>query len=112
MKIRRLRVLGIDLLLVLIIAALLTLILWPEDKIELGHDSPRAGAQVCRQYVRHDGPTAAATLVHYLLYLPPEYTESHKLPLVVSLHGAGERGENLRQCGGKDCPGRLKRKTV
>ena len=32
----------------------------------------------------------------YLQYLPPEYEESdQKFPLVIFLHGSGERGDNL-----------------
>jgi predicted peptidase len=31
----------------------------------------------------------------YLLYLPKDYKQHKKLPLVMFLHGAGERGDNL-----------------
>ncbi len=31
----------------------------------------------------------------YLLYLPPGYQDGEKLPMIVFLHGAGERGDDL-----------------
>ncbi|MBN2851812.1 MAG: prolyl oligopeptidase family serine peptidase [Clostridia bacterium] len=34
--------------------------------------------------------------MEYLLYLPKDYQESKKWPLVLFLHGAGERGHDLR----------------
>ena len=37
----------------------------------------------------------AAGKVNYLLYLPAEYSESQKWPLVVFLHGGGAIGDNL-----------------
>jgi len=33
--------------------------------------------------------------LEYLLYLPPEYEKQEKWPLVIFLHGAGERGDDL-----------------
>ena len=33
----------------------------------------------------------------YLLYLPKDYAEKDSWPLLLFLHGAGERGENLDQ---------------
>ncbi|MEW6654630.1 MAG: dienelactone hydrolase family protein [Bacteroidota bacterium] len=35
--------------------------------------------------------------VNYLLYLPKDYDVKEKLPLLLFLHGAGERGNNLEQ---------------
>lgn len=35
--------------------------------------------------------------LNYLLYLPKDYDKKEKLPLMLFLHGAGERGENLEQ---------------
>ena len=59
--------------------------------------SPSAGSTslpaVC--HWRRSKPYPAATRVNYLLYLPAEYKESQKWPLVVYLHGGGASGENL-----------------
>lgn len=33
--------------------------------------------------------------LNYLLYLPPDYDENKKYPLILSLHGAGQRGDNV-----------------
>ncbi len=35
--------------------------------------------------------------MNYLLYLPPEYDQQDAWPLLVFLHGAGERGDDLEQ---------------
>ncbi|MBE7560195.1 prolyl oligopeptidase family serine peptidase [bacterium] len=41
---------------------------------------------------------AAGQPLHYLLYLPPDYARSRaRWPLVLFLHGAGERGANLER---------------
>jgi predicted peptidase len=33
--------------------------------------------------------------LNYLLYLPPDYDEGQKWPLLMFLHGSGERGDNV-----------------
>jgi len=54
--------------------------------------------QVAQQYVNEKaGGAYAGFAIDYLLYLPPEYDASAKWPLVVFLHGAGDRGEDLEQ---------------
>lgn len=53
-------------------------------------EDPAPGKQVPQQF-KHDGAT-----VHYLLFLPKDYGNSdkeRKWPLMLFLHGAGERGE-------------------
>jgi predicted peptidase len=57
----------------------------------------RPGAQVYQQYVGKEGDDAnpPETVINYLLYLPPQYTAKQKWPLVVFLHGSGERGQDL-----------------
>jgi predicted peptidase len=35
--------------------------------------------------------------LHYLLYLPADYAEREKCPLILFLHGAGERGDDLEK---------------
>lgn len=51
-----------------------------------------------------DEPQKAARLevqikvqMDYLLYLPPDYDKQEKLPLMLFLHGAGERGHDLEK---------------
>ncbi|QBD81636.1 phospholipase [Ktedonosporobacter rubrisoli] len=51
-------------------------------------------AQQAYTFHRHNHPTHS---LRYLLYLPKEYdeVETERWPLVLFLHGAGERGSNL-----------------
>lgn len=57
----------------------------------IGQDTPPAGKQFALS-TDVDGRTK----FDYLLYLPEEYAKSDKkFPLVLFLHGAGERGDNL-----------------
>ena len=51
---------------------------------------PDAGKQVHARLDAHVHVT-----LNYLLYLPPGYDKQDKWPLVLFLHGAGERGDNL-----------------
>ena len=54
--------------------------------------------QVPQQYTNEKtGGAYEGFAIEYLLYLPPKYDASAKWPLVVFLHGAGERGEDLEQ---------------
>jgi predicted peptidase len=39
--------------------------------------------------------TQVAVTLNYLLYLPPEYDKQESWPLMLFLHGAGERGDDL-----------------
>jgi predicted peptidase len=63
---------------------------------------PAPGKQVAASSVvkvaADDGTVREATL-RYLLYLPPEYAadEAKKWPLVLFLHGSGERGDDLEK---------------
>lgn len=50
--------------------------------------------QIGRQTARHMERQITLTL-DYLLYLPPEYEQKDSWPLMVFLHGAGERGSDL-----------------
>jgi predicted peptidase len=54
------------------------------------------------QSARADSPQTGATLekqvpvkLNYLLYLPPDYEQKESWPLILFLHGAGERGDDL-----------------
>lgn len=53
-------------------------------------DKAAAGKQQAQKLER----TIKVTL-DYLLYLPPDYAEKPSWPLLLFLHGAGERGDNL-----------------
>ncbi len=106
---------------------------------------PRAGAQVCQQYMVKLGKNAEETAVDYLLYLPrsygghcnegnspilvrPGFTGCPKLgqspasvpaakvgtvpkqwPLVVFLHGSGERGYDLERVRRTGLPSEIER---
>jgi predicted peptidase len=74
---------------------LLAMLLGPA--IEAWKNRPRPGMQVPQQYLfkSGSGENVAATSIGYLLYLPPDYTTQSKWPLVVFLHGGGERGQDL-----------------
>jgi len=54
-------------------------------------DDPAPGRQVEQSF---SSSTRKATL-GYLLYLPPEWTPNAKVPLLLFLHGSGERGNDL-----------------
>ena len=45
--------------------------------------------------------------LEYLLYLPPHYDSLNKWPLILFLHGRGERGSNLRMVKRHGLPKRL-----
>ncbi len=98
-----------------------------EPAILAWRNRPRAGAQVCQQYMVRVGKNAEETEINYLLYLPRSYDEQKgtapflrptnvtrkrvppsvpaakigtapkKWPLVVFLHGSGERGRDLER---------------
>ena len=87
-----------DSVLLTAIAGLLALVIG--EMIEAWQIHPRPGSQVCQECIVRYG--AVATVIDYLLYLPLGYAEATKWPLVVYLHGAGERGQDLnivRQAG-------------
>jgi predicted peptidase len=57
---------------------------------------PRPGVQVCQQYiVKQDPSQDVLEEINYLLYLPKSYSKNTQWPLVVFLHGAGQRGYDL-----------------
>lgn len=55
-------------------------------------EAPPAGRQ---QPARLDRPLRVE--MNYLLYLPPEYDQQEKWPLLLFLHGGGERGDDIEQ---------------
>ena len=52
----------------------------------------RGGVQTNQQF---DGVFQKKVSIKYLLYLPKDYEKIDKHPLLLFLHGAGERGDNL-----------------
>jgi predicted peptidase len=67
---------------------------WPV--VEAWRNRPRPGTQVHQQYEKvTDGQNTAAWGYNYLLYLPCDYDTNRKWPLLVFLHGSGDRGEDL-----------------
>lgn len=57
-----------------------------------GEPQPEPGKQVAQRLDR-----VVRVTLKYLLYLPPEYAQKDSWPLLLFLHGAGERGENLER---------------
>ena len=78
--------------------SVLLLALLLEPAITAWTNRPRPGLQVHQQYMlKHADYPNAEVPIDYLLYLPPDYDASKRWPLVVFLHGSGERGEDLEQ---------------
>jgi len=65
------------------------------EKKEMASDSAQAGAQHSREFEK----TVTRTLrCRYLLFLPEGYgEEQERWPVILFLHGAGERGDNLEK---------------
>lgn len=58
---------------------------------------PAVGPQVAQEFT-HAGKDGKKTSIKYLLYLPADIAKpDQKFPLVLFLHGSGERGTNLEQ---------------
>jgi len=79
------------------LAALLLPMLTLSWFVPVDSPDPEAGQQVPQWEVLHferDGEKQQET-VRYQLFLPSFYDKSEPLPLMLFLHGAGERGENL-----------------
>jgi poly(3-hydroxybutyrate) depolymerase len=68
-----------------------------EPAAQAWHSRLRPGMQVARQYLveRCENGGVETYPINCLVYLPPTYDASRKWPLVVFLHGAGARGDDL-----------------
>jgi len=89
-QIRRLPWLEISLVLSMIALAVQLL----PDAAQLWQEWPRAGRQTpARATLRLDGGNN--TEVQYYVYLPQDYSSSRRWPLLLYLHGSGERGNDL-----------------
>lgn len=60
----------------------------------LAADEPAPGKQVAQKFTTKDDAGQEATL-HYWLYLPAQHDGKAKLPVLLFLHGSGERGDDL-----------------
>lgn len=59
-----------------------------------GAEEPQPGKQVAQQFTTKDD-AGKETTTHYWLYLPANHDGKTKLPLLLFLHGSGERGDDL-----------------
>lgn len=57
-------------------------------------EAPAAGKQVAQKFTTKDD-AGQETTIYYWLYLPAKHDGKAKLPLLLFLHGAGERGDDL-----------------
>ncbi|WP_254507882.1 carboxylesterase family protein [Anatilimnocola floriformis] len=57
-------------------------------------EEPAAGKQVAQQFTTKDDAGEETTL-HYWLYLPKNHDGKTKLPVMLFMHGSGERGDDL-----------------
>jgi len=82
-----------------------------EPLMDAWRNRPRPGMQVSQQYLveQRDGGEVAKSFINCLLYLPPAYDASRKWPLVVFLHGAGARGDDLNLVRRGGLPGQVER---
>ena len=94
----------------LAVAMLVISLAWPA--IETWWHKPRAGMQVDQHFVGTvgTGEYERKIRVDYLMYLPEEYDNDKAWPLVVYLHGAGERGNDLEKVRGVDLPALAERR--
>ena len=78
----------------LLIAAF-ALLLFAE--VRLSAEEAAAGKQTAHEFVfkTGSGDDAKEVKVQYLLFLPATYQKDRPVPLMLFLHGAGERGEDL-----------------
>lgn len=57
-------------------------------------EGPQPGKQVAQKFTTKDD-AGNETTIHYWLYLPANHDGKTKLPLLLFLHGSGERGDDL-----------------
>ncbi|MBQ4061713.1 MAG: hypothetical protein IJD14_02525 [Christensenellaceae bacterium] len=56
------------------------------------------------EFKKYDCKYAPSFFFRYILALPEDYKEGEKLPMIVFLHGAGERGDNIEDVLGYGLP--------
>lgn len=73
---------------------LLALVVSSGMKMSVGQDQPTPGRQVAQKLVSQADPQSS---LGYWLYLPKDYgQDDREWPVMLFLHGAGERGEDLK----------------
>ncbi|MBT3889738.1 MAG: hypothetical protein HOF72_03870, partial [Planctomycetaceae bacterium] len=60
--------------------------------VTVAQEEPKPGTQVFQQLEVKEGDTKAN--IQYCLFLPESYKKTKAWPLMLFLHGAGERGDN------------------
>jgi predicted peptidase len=85
------------LMLAIVVLTIVLLVMLGPPMIEAWRNRPRPGMQVAQQCLipQSNDADAIKIPIDYLIYLPPGYNQNKKWPLVVHLHGAGERGQDL-----------------
>lgn len=69
--------------------------LWP-DAMRIWREWPRPGQQAPAR-TSLSLPGGIETEVRFLLYLPADYSSKQRWPLLLFLHGSGERGDDLER---------------
>jgi len=77
----------------MVFTAVLTAQLFCYGSVTVAQEEPKPGTQVFQHLDIKQGDTKAS--IHYCLFLPESYKKSKAWPLMLFLHGAGERGDNL-----------------
>ena len=66
-------------------------------KLEALDTKPGIQVNAAKEVTLGTGDSAKKATVHYLISLPENYNEQDKCPLLIFLHGAGERGNDLNR---------------
>jgi len=77
----------------ILLAAVLTGQLFWHGSVAVAQEEPQPGTQVFQHLDVKKGDKKAS--IHYCLFLPESYKKSKTWPLMLFLHGAGERGDDL-----------------
>ena len=78
---------------ILLVAVLTAPLFWLGSVAVAQEKDPKPGTQVFQQLdVKQDDKKAT---IHYCLFLPESYAKTKTWPLMLFLHGAGERGDDL-----------------
>lgn len=67
----------------------------PKKKVKI--QKPGSQVEAAKEVTLGDGDSARKVTVRYLISLPESYDKQEKCPLMIFLHGAGERGDDLNR---------------